>query len=158
MKGQWIFNCTRNWLSSQRNLRMILKAVLNVFYAFPHLSLIQFWGYVGLMCSQWGKCILFSVVFTPSPPQPLRQCFGPACHLPSLYSGIAGADLPNHMMIEVSWDPKKKSIVGLLVLNSLWVFRSVAHTFLIDFQLMHVHDLQEVFSHSCSCNQQTKLD
>ncbi len=54
--------------------------------------------------------------------------------------------------------PKKRSIVGLLVLNSLWVFRSVAHTFLIDFQLMHVHDLQEVVSHSCSCNQLTKIN
>ena len=31
--------------------------------------------------TQRGQCLLFSVVFTPYPPQPPRQCLGPACHL-----------------------------------------------------------------------------
>ncbi len=30
------------------------------------------------------------------------------------------AGLPSHMMGEVSWDPKKKMIVGLIVFNPLW--------------------------------------
>ncbi len=33
---------------------------------------------------QRWKCILFSVVFTPSPPQPPRQCLIPTCHLDTL--------------------------------------------------------------------------
>ncbi len=31
-----------------------------------------------------GQCILFSVVFTPSPLQPPWQCLGPTCHLSTL--------------------------------------------------------------------------
>jgi hypothetical protein len=30
---------------------------------------------------QRGQCVLYSVVFTLSPPQPPRPCLGPTCHL-----------------------------------------------------------------------------
>jgi hypothetical protein len=33
---------------------------------------------------QRGQYLLFSVVFTPLPPQPPRQCLAPACHLSTL--------------------------------------------------------------------------
>ncbi len=55
-----------------------------------------------------GQCFLFSVVFTPLPPTPPRQCLAPTCHLSTLTLYIANAGLPIHMIGKVSWDPKRR--------------------------------------------------
>jgi hypothetical protein len=48
------------------------------------------------------RCILFSVVFTPSPPT-TRQCLGPECHLSMLTITVSPVRAcPIHMMGEVS--------------------------------------------------------
>ncbi len=50
-----------------------------------------------------SQCILFSVVFTPSPPSTTRQCLAPTCRFSNLtLHCIACAGLPIHIFGEVS--------------------------------------------------------
>jgi hypothetical protein len=60
---------------------------------------------------------VFSIVFTPPPLLSAMAAFG--CYLSSLYSYLTRAGLPIHMIGGVSWEPKKKTSVGLSVFNSL---------------------------------------
>ncbi len=56
----------------------------------------------------------------PFNPQPPRQCLGTTCVISLLLNNTVSPDagLPNHMLGEVSWEPQKKTIVGLLVFQS----------------------------------------
>ncbi len=81
-----------------------------------NIALLQIFWSLNCVCAWYywigerGQCILFSVVLTPSPPSQPLQCFVPTCHLSLLYHCIAGAGLPNHMIGEVLWHPKRRRV------------------------------------------------
>ncbi len=56
------------------------------------------------MEDQRDQCILFSLVFTRSPCSHHDSVWV----LPVIFHCIAGAGLPNHMIVEVLWDPKRR--------------------------------------------------
>jgi hypothetical protein len=56
------------------------------------------------MADQRDQCILFSVVFTRSPSSHHDSVWV----LPIIFHCTAGAGLPNHIMVEVLWDPKRR--------------------------------------------------
>jgi hypothetical protein len=76
--------------------------------AYIGANIVQF----NMVWPQRGQCTVFCFLSSlPLLPQPPRQCLGPTCHLSTLNKYfIAGADLPNHMMGEVSWDPKRRRL------------------------------------------------
>jgi hypothetical protein len=63
--------------------------------------------------TNWFNVFCFMSSLPPLP-QPPQQCLGPT-HISSLHWTNT-----NHMRGEVSWDPKEKTIVGLLVFIPLW--------------------------------------
>jgi hypothetical protein len=75
------------------------KAAFNIRAPCIHIAIIDKGG-------QRDQFILFSVVFIPSPPIHHGSILAlPVISLLLASKCIAGADLPNHMMGEVSWDP-----------------------------------------------------
>ncbi len=108
-----------------------------------NIEIIWYDGLVGILSGvrkfcimgleQRGQYILFSVVFTPSPPQPApRQCLDP--YLSPLSSTVA---LYRRCGIALSYAgrgvvrPKTKTIVGLLVFNHRWLTRHKFQFFII---------------------------
>ncbi len=65
---------------------------------------------------QRSQSILFSVVFTPSPPQPPRQCLPWVLPVISLLITNTVSPAPNHMMGRFR-GTQKKTIVGILAFN-----------------------------------------
>ncbi len=92
--------------------KLILFPMRKFSLTFRELQLVLFMQIRNLTCItffQRGQCILFSVVFTPSSPRNLGS-FRALPVLPLFLTNTANASagLTNHMMGEVSWDPKRR--------------------------------------------------
>jgi hypothetical protein len=75
--------------------------------------------------SNQGQCVLFSVVFTPSPHSVWVLPVISLLVLAKIVSPVRacpGMDLPNNMMGEVAWDPKKEDDRGPLRVQSSLLF------------------------------------
>jgi hypothetical protein len=122
-KDRW----ARDKVKNEKILGEYIKLDAILTLSLTALCNLSYLSALGLM-DQRGQCILFSVVFTPSPP----SHHGSVWVLPviSLLTLNRLAGLPNHIYNGRGFvGPKKKTIVGLLVFNPLWIGPSKRTTY-----------------------------